>query len=159
MGQHSKIPKLRSAQKNLGHTVNPTPLDKRRKEILNQENHLFLFPTNSKLKVILIGSRWTQGTYRNRQKPGQMTPRGTHMSVCVCVCACVCVCVCMYLFSKESRLLHHFTPDELPAWSSRVTRKALCCGSMLKLRKELTTVQVMTWALTIDEDWYPQAQL
>lgn len=49
--------------------------------------------------------------------------------MCVCVGVYVYVCV----FSKESRLLNHFTPDKLPEWSSRVIRKALCSGSMQKL--------------------------
>ena len=85
-----------------------------------------------------------------------MTPRGTHTVVCVCVC------VCVFRPPKESRLLHHFTPDELPRWSSRVTMSAPCCGSMLKLGKESTTVQspgVMTWALPTYGDWHPYPQL
>lgn len=46
---------------------------------------------------------------------------------------CVCARVCVFGPPKESRLLHHFTPDELPGCSSRVTMSTPCCGSMLKL--------------------------
>lgn len=51
---------------------------------------------------------------------------------------CMCACVCVFRLPEESRLLPHFTPDELPGRSSRVTARVPCHRSILKLRKEST---------------------
>lgn len=81
-------------------------------------------------------------------------PRGTIKARTNDTKRCVCACVCIFRLPKERRLLPHFTPDELPGWSSRVTARAPCHGVNLEITKGLNhCAKLGSHNLAINHPW------